>query len=245
MFNFISQIFLSYSPMHFLLSFVVLCNLCCRFVDGQAHPNHVCMYRGYNYDGDHNCFRTETTGNLCEEQHGGCTGPWNDKVRSIRLGSNVPFIELFASAEFTGSLGNVTTSEPHLPGHQHGFTSFRVGGGTPVSAPHGQVCLFKERYFHGSRICFDNGATGNLCADEHGGCTGPWNDKIRSILFGAGVLSLELFDNADFSGPLGNLTASEPNLSGPQHLFTTFWVGGPAPDNQVCFYLRHDFLGPR
>ena len=152
---------------------------------------------------------------------------------------------MFASAEFTESLGSLTASEPNLPGHQHGFTAFKVGGGTAVSAPDGQVCLFKERYFHGSRICFDNGATGNLCADKHGGCTGPWNDKIRSILFGAGVSSLLLFDNADFTGPLGSLTASEPNLSDPQHLFTTFRIGGPAPDGQVCFYLIRDFQGPR
>lgn len=108
-----------------------------------------------------------------------------------------------------------------------------------------QVCLYQQEDFKGPRRCFKASKTGDLCDGQYGGCHGPWNDKIKSIQFGAGVSHMTLFRHSNFNHQLTVLTRQTKCLDAAFRDFTSFYVAKAAPANKVCLYLQEHFLGKR
>ena len=87
--------------------------------------NKACFFTEPNFQGKRTCF-SFGQGDFCEEENGGCGGPFNDKIRSIGIGKNVKRVQLFQHGSFIGPLGAIKESTKELPPQYHDFTSFSV-----------------------------------------------------------------------------------------------------------------------
>ena len=201
-----------------------------------APAGQVCFYLQANYQGHRKCFLSGTEGNLCDSQHGGCGGAWNDKVRSILFGTGVSEIEIFRHSGFEERYTTFQASQPDLASAYHDFTSFRID----QSVRDDQVCFFLRASYEGQRKCFNQHQSGNFCDEAHGGCHGAWNDKVRSIKLGANIQEVEIFRHNHYVDRLTTFTTSQSTLQSNYRDFTAFTID-PNPPGVVCFYLGTNY----
>ena len=206
----------------------------------------MCLYRQENYQGDRKCFNSRI--NLCDRVHGGCHGGWNDKVRSIKFGPNVEYVNIYKHSRFHHFYGKITTSSPKLSWND--ATSFALALSKPnppppvAPAPDNQVCLYLKPNYQGARKCFSSKI--DLCHRAHGGCNGGWNDKVRSIKLGRYVKSVKVYRRHNYKGYYGR-TGSSAKLRWKDvtSLIIIRHPPAPVPHNQVCLYLKPNYQGTR
>ena len=171
---------------------------------------------------------------LCTTTYGGCEGPYNNKIKSVKFGNGVENLKLYKRRKFTSYYGLLTKDTPVLRTGWRGATSFLVT--RPVESET-KVCLYRETNFQGDRTCKDVAASSNL--NDH------WNDKIQSVQFGSEVSSFKMWRNANKGTYLGEIKGSQWKLDWKYRSFTSWLVIQRAPDNQVCCYTQADFQGTR
>ena len=84
-----------------------------------------------------------------------------------------------------------------------------------------EACLYQSENFKGEKKCFSDKI--DLCDGAHGGCWGPWNDKVRSVRLGRNV-QIKVYQDDSFKHSLGTLSADAANFRWPQATSFTFYV---------------------
>ncbi len=168
---------------------------------GILRPNYVCLYREENFQGPRQCFPASSKGDLCDEEYGGCFGPWNDKIKSIQFGSNVGQIKLFQHQNYDQEYTVLTSETTSLDVHFRDFTSFYVAKAVKPD----EACIYKEPSYLGKRKCFPSGAGAELRS------TG-WNNQVESIQLGSQVSSVDLFLSGQCQDLSATITSSQEHL---------------------------------
>lgn len=198
---------------------------------------HACLYKKENFKGEKKCFKVRSSGNLCDKEHGGCKGEWNDKIKSIQLGESVIQVKIYKHSGFGQHLSTFTKSQTTLKANEQEFTSFRVIQRIP---PKKSICIYKEEEFMGDRKCFESGKQLDLCNTQHGGCRGLWNDKIKSIQGISKRNPVLLYKHSNFDTLLTELSSETTKLSSKFHSLTS--IRAPKHDH-ACLYQRTDYQG--
>ena len=195
---------------------------------------HVCLYTGEQFQGYHVCLTWSKAIDLCTTTYGGCNGPYNEKIQSVKFGKGVEYLKIYKTAGFKTYYGKLTKDTPVLSAGWRDATSFLVT--RPVESAT-KVCLYKETEFQGTRTCVTVATTGNLNSD--------FNDKVRSIQFGSDVSAFKMWKDPNRKTYHGAIGGSRTHLESKYHSFSSWRVIQKAPANQVCCYTKPYYEGAR
>ena len=221
-----------------------------EFILGQLSrpgPNQVCFYADFNYAGGGFCATTGT-------EEAALAANWNDRISSLRLGANVPSVQVCTDNQFAGTCQVFQDDVAQLPGNLNdAISSFRVpapGGQPPpqaVTPAANEVCFYADFDFAGPSFCATNGTTTAALGAE-------WTDRISSLRLGTNVASVQVCTDNQYAGTCQTFQTNVAQLPGNLNdAISSFRIPAPGAQpppgpvtpaaTEVCFYADFNFGG--